>query len=57
MRHAWRDEILDELNDGFASGDLTLATDFTCYLLTREGLKDIIRGSYAEAKRAVDNGQ
>ena len=55
--NSWRDEILDALNDDFASGDLTLATDFRCYVLTREGLKDVIRGSYAEAKRAVDHGQ
>ena len=55
--NAWRDDILDALNDDFASGDLTLATDFSCYVLTRNGLKDLISGAYAEAQRAVANGQ
>ena len=54
---SWRDSILEALNDDFASGDLTLAEDFRCYVLTREGLKDVVRGSYAEAKRAVANGE
>ena len=55
--NSWRDGILDALNDDFASGDLTLAEDFRCYVLTRKGLRDVIRGSYAEAKRTVANGQ
>ena len=54
---AWRDDILDALNDDFASGDLTLANDFRCYVLTRHGLKDVIGGAYAEAQQAVANGK
>lgn len=52
----WRDEILRALHDDFASGDLPLANDFRCYVLTRDGLKDVICGAYAEAKQVVTNG-
>ncbi len=52
----WRDDILDALHDDFVSGELALAEDFKCYVLTRDRLKDVIASSYAEAKRMVANG-
>ena len=54
--NAWREDILDTLNEDFTSGELTLAKDFRCYVLTRNGLKDVIRGAYAEARQAAANG-
>ena len=54
---AWRDDILQALDDGFAFGDLPLANDFRCYVLTRDGLKDVICGAYAEAKQVVAYGK
>lgn len=52
----WRDDILEAIHDDFASGDLTLADDFKCYVLTRDGLRDLIAGAYTEAERMVANG-
>ncbi len=55
--YVWRGEILERLNDDFASGDLNLANEFMCYVLIRDGLKDVISGAYAEAQKAVANGK
>ena len=52
----WREEILEALQDDLDSGELGLAEDFKCYVLTRDGLREVITGSYAEAGRMVPNG-
>ena len=52
----WRDRVLEALHDDFISGELTLAEDFKCYVVTREGLRAVIAGAYAEAERMVSNG-
>ena len=53
----WRDRVLEALHEDFMSGELTLAEDFKCYVVTREGLRAVIAGAYAEAERMVSNGQ
>ena len=53
----WRDRVLEALHDDFISGELTLAEDFKCYVVTREGLRAVIAGAYAKAERMVSNGQ
>ena len=53
----WRDRVLEALHEDFISGELTLAEDFKCYVVTREGLRAVIAGAYAEAERMVSNGQ
>lgn len=52
----WREEILETLQDDLDSGELGLEEDFKCYVLTREGLREVITGSYTEAGRMVPNG-
>ena len=52
----WREEILEALQDDLDSGDLGLEEDFKCYVLTRDGLREVIAASYAEAGRMVPNG-
>ena len=55
-QRVWRDDILEAIHDDFDAGDLTLAEDFKCYVLTRDGLKDVITEAYAEAERMVADG-
>ena len=52
----WRESVLERLHEEFDSGALHLADDFKCYLLTQQGLKAVIAGSYAEANRIFSNG-
>ena len=53
---SWRENVLSELDDAFKSGELVLADDFKCYVLTRDGLRGVIAGAYTEAERIVANG-
>ena len=53
--HVWRDDILEALHDDLSSGELTLAEDFKFYVLTRDGLRDLITGAYAEAEWMAAN--
>ena len=52
----WREAILEALQDDLDSGELGLEEDFRCYVLTRDGLREVISGSYAEAGRMVPDG-
>lgn len=52
----WREEVLESLHNDFISGDLTLAEDFRCYVLTRDKLREVIDSAYSEAERMVANG-
>ena len=52
----WREEILEALHDDLVSGELDLEEGFKCYVLTRDGLREVITGAYAEAGRMVPNG-
>ena len=54
--NVWRDDILEALHDDLSSGDLALAKNFKCYVITRNGLRDVITSAYAEAERMAANG-
>ena len=52
----WKEDLLESLDEQFSTGELVLSDDFKCYVLTREGLKEVITDAYGEADRIVANG-
>lgn len=55
--HSWHETVLSTLHESFDANDLVLADDFRCYVLTCEGLRQVITAGYAEAERIVANGE
>lgn len=53
---AWRNDVIDALNDDLISGELTLADDFRFYVLTRQELRAVIAKSYETAHEAAVHG-
>ena len=53
---SWRDTVLSTLHDAIDADDIRLADDFKCYVLTRDGLKDVITASYIKAEQIATDG-
>ena len=55
-KDSWREAVLITLHDSFVANELNLFDDFTCYVLTCDGLKQVIDAGYAEAERIATHG-
>jgi len=51
--NAWREIVLQDLDDALNNGDVSILDDFICYLVTKDELRDFIEDTYKLAEQGA----